>query len=133
MSNNYFSELSKDSSTDNLSHLQAELASDLHWALARVPISANYYDKLDFYAAELIENYHWSKIYEYSSIEQLELLPVGSRIITATNYMAIKKAIGWALITEQGYIMTNVPTDNLSLPAFSVQTQNPRKRHQSET
>lgn len=115
----------------NQTHLQAELASDLHWALTRVPMTANYYDKLDQYAAELIENYFWSKLHQYSSLEQLNLLPMGSRIITGDNCMAVKKQNGWSLLTEQGFIKMNISSEEIHLPAFSIQTANPENRHQS--
>lgn len=117
--------------TTNQSHLQAELASDLHWALSRVPTVANYYTKLDMYAAELIENYCWTKIHEYSSVEQLNLLPVGSRILTANNSVGVKKPTGWALMTELGQFLWSVPVESIQLPAFSVHSQNPSHNSQS--
>jgi hypothetical protein len=111
------------------SHLQAEMASDLHWALSRVPVSGNYYDKLDMYAAELIENYYWSKAHEYSSVEQLDILPVGSRILTANDCIGIKKTTGWALMTHLGQFIWSVPTENIELPALSVQSNYSQERN----
>lgn len=111
-------------------HLQAELSSDLHWALSRVPIQAHYYSKLDDYAAELIENYNWTKLHEYTTSEELDLLTVGSRITTADNNLAVKTEDGWFVLYEQGMIDMNLSSDSIALPAFSVPSTK-SERHQS--
>lgn len=115
--NNYNNENSFLSSTPNL-----DLTMDLHEALQEVPLSTEYFTKLEIYGDILIKKYNWRKVQIFKSPEDLEKLVTGTRIITRDNSFAIKHTTGWVILNKDGYVFSHIDSNSvqLSLPAMSI-------------
>lgn len=96
------------------------LSSDLHEALKQVPINIDYHTKLALYSRILIEQYNWAKSVKYTTYKELENLPLGTRISTIKNELAVKHLTGWVIITKDGYPITHSDHTILDLPAFLI-------------
>lgn len=96
------------------------LSVDLHNALQRVPLEADYDAKLSLYSKILTEDYNWKQVEKYSTTAELDALATGTRVTTSNNNLAVKHDTGWVIITPEGYPMTHCDSSVLVLPVFSI-------------
>lgn len=107
---------------NNLFSTQMNLTMDLHEALQEVPLSIDYFSKLEIYGNILTEKYNWRKVQIFKTNEDLEKLAIGARIITNDNSFAVKHPTGWVIVNKDGYVFSHIDSKStqLSLPAMSV-------------
>lgn len=96
------------------------LTIDLHRALQEVPLDLEYAEKLEMYSEKLTKVYNWRKVTVYNTIEELEELPLGSKVTDSANAVGVKHLTGWVLIDNNGYAFTHMSANSLSLPVYSI-------------
>lgn len=96
------------------------LSMDLHEALQQVPLSIDYYEKLELYSEKLIQDYNWHKRNVFNTIKELDDLPIGTRVTTAHNSLAVKHKSGWVILTQEGYTTIQNFSSDLALPVYSI-------------